>query len=198
MPRRQGQGVYGNTFEHGEAIEEGDEEIESEFSYFEESFEEMRRRRDIEILAKFPPGQRAQFWVERRESFRDLPLPPAPTHKMPVKGEKEEEGEKGREDLELQIGRVKGEEAWKGRDGQESRDSPPLVPAPVPEVSRRERLAYLRRTLPPENRALLNRALKEQKKLRQQFKGKLTLVTVSGKKKIPLPRPRDEPPLPFF
>ena len=186
------QGTHWNTFQHGDSIEEGDEENESEFSYFEETFEEMRRRHDIEELAKFPPGQRAQFWVQRRESFKDLPLPPPPTHKMPSKDAPEEQ-----DNLEPTIRRRQDDEDEEALIHKNSENSAhiPIV-APVSELSKKERLAHLRRTMPKENQALLRRTLKEQKKLRKQFKSKLTLVTVKGEKKIPLPRPRDGPPLP--
>ena len=181
-------------FQHDDAIEEGDEENESEFSYFEETFDEMRKRHDIETLSRFPPGERAQFFAERRESYRDLPLPPPPTHKLPQVKEEEEEY------MEPDQGDAQEEETGETQEGEQEEvpGSPVPAPSPLPELTKKERLAYLRRTLPPESRALLNRALKEQKKLRKEFKSKLTLVSLSGEKKIPKPRPQYEPPLPLL
>ena len=108
--------------------------------------------------------------------------------------------EEEEEYMEPDQGDAQEEETGETQEGEQEEvpGSPVPAPSPLPELTKKERLAYLRRTLPPESRALLNRALKEQKKLRKEFKSKLTLVSLSGEKKIPKPRPQYEPPLPLL
>jgi hypothetical protein len=197
-------------------------EEEDEESVFEdESFDDMRKRVDRDELLAYPAGQRQGFWEARRKAFFDLPLPPAPARPSQVEGEyageaaddepqgtatvDDDSGSSGMlvSPSKSTLGTTAGgsnpsspyqqqQSEQEQEQEQEEEEKPPL--RPVDTFTRGQRIVYLRGTLPAESRAALEQDLKSHRQLRRQFKHKLTLVTLSGEKKIPIPPPRVPPP----
>ena len=180
----------------------------------------MRKRMDVEELNQYPPGQRKQFWEERRKAFSDLPLPPPPSRVLePLDGDAHgmasvepetssmidatPNGSISKKIPSWETEKVKNNELSPFQrsqrpdspsKGSDTGDAPPTELRLLDTFNRAQRVAFLRSTLPVHQRAALEQDLKSHRQLKRQFKHKLTVTTLSGDKKIPIPPPRGPPP----
>jgi hypothetical protein len=208
-----GHGGHGEQHHHDtilEGNEDGELDDEDVLIYEDETIEDMRRRVTVEALrACGPPGQRAKFWQERRNQYEGMPLPSPPTLAS-FEDTTVTDTDTGMLLSPQSLARHQGDNPVvpvvtemsdgasplrHGLAGPEKIDKPPEPPLNTLHASNREaRIKFLRASLPPAQRATLERELKAQKQLHRDYKHKLTLVTTKGEKKIPIKPPKVPPP----